>query len=448
MYCRKCGEEIEDDSTYCKYCGEPVEKEPIPGFRPRVRNWMNIFWIVVLVIALAVMVSTFADYYRKPEAEPEPTYQERVADLSQSVLLVNVYDRDKNLLKTGSGFVMFNDETLVTNFHVIKDAYAVEAVDNTDAVYSIDGAYCYDVAQDIAILRFSAPSGLPVLEMGDSDAVQVGDEVTAIGSPLGLKNTVSKGIISAVRQCEIQITAPISPGSSGGALFDEAGKVLGVTYAGMVGGENLNLVIPAKEVVQIREENQAGESTDFVIISNKLPIINETNRGYVEQYLSSKGKCIVPKDLQKDRNYFDSLPGLAEALNSRGLYYGVKPIPQIIATDVIDTIRFGDIEEQKIVNMVDDRISDGDTITDNELLAMSAIKDNVRVIKINGASSSKNFAESWQALEQGTKRLSPDTYAVDDAYAEYGWSGPYVYKIGCKSEDIEYYQTLVRYLIG
>lgn len=91
-----------------------------------------------------------------------------------------------------------------------------------------------------------------MLELGDSDLTEVGDTITAIGSPLGLKNTVSKGIVSAIRENrdmkELQISVPISHGSSGGALFDESGRVMGVTSSGYDGGGDLNFAVPINTV--------------------------------------------------------------------------------------------------------------------------------------------------------------------------------------------------------
>ena len=83
---------------------------------------------------------------------------------------------------------------------------------------------------------------------GDSDAAQIGEAVVAIGSPLGLQNTVSTGIISARRDGYLQTTAPISHGSSGGALFNMTGQVIGITSAGMEEGANLGFAIPINEV--------------------------------------------------------------------------------------------------------------------------------------------------------------------------------------------------------
>ena len=179
----------------------------------------------------------------------------KIEKLSKSVLMLNMYDAKDELFAIGSGFVAFEHDILVTNYHVIDKAYKIEAVDENDVVYSLDKVIAFDKEKDLAILKFSNPTDLNVLKLYDSSKVSKGDEVIAIGSPLGLKNTVSKGIVSSIREDKetsiIQITAPISSGSSGGALLNENGKVIGVTFAGIEDGQNLNLAIPSNYIIDL-----------------------------------------------------------------------------------------------------------------------------------------------------------------------------------------------------
>src|SRR5262249_39744613 len=104
-----------------------------------------------------------------------------------------------------------------------------------------------DKAHDLAVVRIDA-DGLPVLILGRSE-VHAGDPVVAIGHPLGLEDTVSSGLVSAVRRVNesltvIQISAPIAPGSSGGPLFDDRGEVIGVATALAARGQNLGFGMP------------------------------------------------------------------------------------------------------------------------------------------------------------------------------------------------------------
>ena len=89
----------------------------------------------------------------------------------------------------------------------------------------------------------------PSLSLGNSDTVQVGETVYAVGNPQGLEGTFSQGIVSSIRQVGsdkvLQITAPISPGSSGGPVLNSKGEVIGVSVATFRGGQNLNFAIPS-----------------------------------------------------------------------------------------------------------------------------------------------------------------------------------------------------------
>lgn len=195
--------------------------------------------------------------------------------LSESVLMLKIYDIYNELIATGSGFVAINDDVLITNYHVIEGAAKIEAVDENDVVYSVKSVIAVDEEKDLAILRFTGNTKIKPLKLADSSKVTKGTKVIAIGSPLGLKNTVSTGIVSSIRGYEmdniIQITAPISSGSSGGALFTENKKVIGVTFAGMENGENLNLAIPSNVVKQLYDERvEEKEIKEFLFEHNPL----------------------------------------------------------------------------------------------------------------------------------------------------------------------------------
>jgi hypothetical protein len=123
------------------------------------------------------------------------------------------------------------------------------------------------------VLRIDAKK-LPPLALGDSEAVRPGDPVVAIGHPLGLQDSVSNGLLSAVREVDgmvlLQVSAPIAPGSSGGPLFNEQGEVIGVATAILVGGQNLNLGLPAKYVRELIEHPEPMPFEDFAQVIAKL----------------------------------------------------------------------------------------------------------------------------------------------------------------------------------
>jgi len=151
----------------------------------------------------------------------------------------------------GSGVLVDGSGSVVTNLHVIVGSKAAQVRlannDTYDDVMVVD----VDRARDLAVLKLKAMA-LAHAELGDSDEVRVGDSVYAIGSPQRLSQTFSQGIVSGFREADghrmIQTTAPISPGSSGGGLFDAAGRLVGITSSRIVDGENLNFAVPINYV--------------------------------------------------------------------------------------------------------------------------------------------------------------------------------------------------------
>lgn len=174
---------------------------------------------------------------------------------SQSVVMLNCYDKNNDLVATGSGFVAFEDDVIITNYHVIEGAYSLVAYTENDLYFDLYTVLAASKEDDIAILRANANTGLDTLSIDDPYEATKGEKVVAIGSPLGLKNSVSTGVISGISDKDgkeiLNFTASISSGSSGGALLNNSGEVIGITYASYTEGQNINFAIPitrAKEL--------------------------------------------------------------------------------------------------------------------------------------------------------------------------------------------------------
>jgi len=185
-----------------------------------------------------------------------------------SVVKLYCYDYEGELAATGSGFVAFDGKTIVTNYHVMTSAYTCKISTNQDISYDVANILCYSKEQDIAILELVKDTGLQPLTLGDSSIIKKGETVVAIGSPLGIKNTVSNGVLSG-RLMEdnmdvLQFTAPISSGSSGGALFDNNGNVIGITYASYIDGQNLNLAIPIELANSLYNSKGAAKTVNAI----------------------------------------------------------------------------------------------------------------------------------------------------------------------------------------
>ena len=218
-----------------------------------------------------------------------------------SVVTIFCYDYDGELAATGSGFVAFDGKTIITNYHVMTSAYTCKISTNQDISYEVSKILCYSKEHDIAVLQLSEDTGLQPLTSGDSSIIKKGETVVAIGSPLGIKNTVSTGVLSG-RLIEdgmdvLQFTAPISNGSSGGALFDNKGNVIGITYASYIDGQNLNLAIPIELAIQLYENKGTPKNTS-AIFDEQYPYIK-----ILKKYEDAQQVSVV--QLKKNPEQFD-----------------------------------------------------------------------------------------------------------------------------------------------
>lgn len=164
-----------------------------------------------------------------------------------SVVLLVTQDDQGQPLALGSGFFV-RPGIIATNFHVIEGAARAWAKPiGQNGKHEIQGSVGVDAEKDLALLKVEDGTERSLL-LGNSDQVIVGDTVFVVGNPRGLEGTLSEGIVSAVRTVAsdklLQITAPLSPGSSGGPVINAHGQVIGVAAATVSGGQNLNFAIP------------------------------------------------------------------------------------------------------------------------------------------------------------------------------------------------------------
>ncbi len=179
-----------------------------------------------------------------------------------SVATIYVYSNRGKLVGQGSGFLITSDGVGVTNFHVIKDAYSAEVKLGDGRLYQVLAVHAYNKDRDIAVIQLGRKMSLgvepaidlPHLEIS-TEEVRIGDHIATVGSPEGLSNSVSDGLVSAIRNVGeeqlLQITAPISPGSSGGPVLNLKGEVVAITSFQFSEGQNLNFAIPINEVSKI-----------------------------------------------------------------------------------------------------------------------------------------------------------------------------------------------------
>ena len=326
-YCGRCGAVMQEEMNFCPKCGQRThgeedvvvlapEVEPAPVFsssiveekdervpvavidtpeesctppeQPQEKKKKSRLPLILLGIAMILVGGFFAINGGKKGTSP--------AEVAKNVLYLEVYDRDDVCIGSGSGFLINDEVTLVTNYHVIDGAYRMIAM-TADGEHSVavDTLLAYDETVDLAILKCNEKPGVSPLVLSNSDKVEKGDKIYAVGYPLGISNTISDGIVSSRYIDEygvdmIQITAPVSGGSSGGALLNEAGCVIGVVSACYTDGQNMNLAIPISYVVDLQRDKTDAEQSVKEFYSAQHPYIE-----FDEYYAGVRVISIMPE---------------------------------------------------------------------------------------------------------------------------------------------------------
>jgi hypothetical protein len=224
----------------------------------------------VLVGALEFSLPSLAS----SQSRPLTTAQLAKAALPATATIVTI-DVRGDTLSLGSGFLIDRSGVVVTNWHVLEGA--ARAVlrfptgEQFDWVRFLGG----DSLADVVLLKFPGYD-LPILP--SSTAIpDPGEKVVVLGSPLGLSETVSEGIVSAVRLFDgrqmVQISAPISPGSSGGPVLDGRGRVFAVATSQLRGGQQLNFAVPIRYALALLQDHESPRALDsvFAVAALKTP---------------------------------------------------------------------------------------------------------------------------------------------------------------------------------
>ena len=225
-----------------------------------------------------------------------------------SVALVTVYDKSGKAIKLGSGFFVSPDGKFVTNSHVIEGAANATAKLENGATYSIRGVLKPATEKDLLLLQADAKD-VPFLTISKQVLPDVGSRVAVIGSPLGLEGTVSDGIISGHRTAKkedqwLQMTAPVSPGSSGSPVVDQDGKVVGIAtfVVDQSQAQALNFARPVEYVSELLDQSKATTEAAplWTVVSDPKNVV-----------LNDPDFVAAENALQKD-----DAPGALKILNS------------------------------------------------------------------------------------------------------------------------------------
>lgn len=218
-----------------------------------IMNFATIRWIGSMLLFTATF-NTWAQLSTKDIARSN----------LPAVVHIEVFNERGEKKSTGSGFIVSANGLITTNYHVVEGADTAKVFLQSGEGFSVEGIVEMDDKRDFALIRIPAVN-LPVVSLGNSDNVGIGEKVIAIGSPVGLSGSVTEGILSQIRLRDeykmMQHDAAISPGSSGGPLFNEAGEVIGVNTSQRIDGQNLNFALPINYIRGVLEGDLKVQAT-------------------------------------------------------------------------------------------------------------------------------------------------------------------------------------------
>jgi len=279
---------------------------------------------------------------------------------------------EKKEVGGGTGFILSADGLIVTNKHVIADTEAEYTVLTNDGERYPAKVLARDPVQDLAVLKVEK-SGLPILTLGNSDTLQIGQTVIAIGNALGeFRNTVSVGVVSGLRRTitasgggvsetideVIQTDAAINPGNSGGPLLNLKGEVIGINTAVALGAENIGFAIPVNKVKRDIEQVRSGGKITYPFLGVRYVLVTkqiaEANKLPVDY-----GALVVQGEAPED---LAVVPG--SAADKAGLVEndiileldGVKITPENTLSKLIQKYNVGDEASLKVLSKGSEKI--------------------------------------------------------------------------------------------
>ncbi|WP_338555235.1 trypsin-like peptidase domain-containing protein [Paenibacillus sp. KS-LC4] len=191
---------------------------------------------------------------------------EQIGELSDRVVYIEVVDQNNKAIASGSGVIVGAKGEIITNYHVIEGAHKAVIYTSDEVKYVSSTVLNADKDRDLALIKIDSSNlSLPTVTIGDSSKLKLGETVVAIGSPLGFTNSLTSGVVSTKNrtvdgQNYIQISTPIDHGSSGGALFNLRGELVGITTALVESSAAINLAIPSTDVSTFLKKPQQSKS--------------------------------------------------------------------------------------------------------------------------------------------------------------------------------------------
>ena len=252
---------------------------------------MKSLWFSLVLLAISACPCTAQDLL-----------PELVRRIKPSAVAIETFDSRGEKLRRGSGFFIDSDR-VVTNRHVIDGAYRAEVQSYTGTVYAVKGVLAVDAEGDLALLKVDSPAGSARPLSLDRTSPLEGESVVVIGNPFGLEGSVTNGIVSAVRDIPtfgriIQITAPISPGSSGSPVVNMQGQVIGVATLQITGGQSVNFAIPSERISQL-------QSGALMSLAELVASTGRNKRAKAVQFFRDGLSFLSRDDCEKALPYFE-----------------------------------------------------------------------------------------------------------------------------------------------
>jgi len=215
-----------------------------------------------------------------------------------SIVLIVTYDSNQTPIALGSGFY-FEKNLIATNFHVIEGSNRIV----------IKNLGSQSKSENVKVKSYSKELDVAILEVGTANSTslqlntitpEIGDNIIAIGNPKGLEGTISTGIVSGIRKLSdnynlVQITSPISPGSSGGPVLDSQGKVIGISTFTLHDSQNLNFAIPANAIYDLKSKSTKWEP-NITNVTNTTKTQNSVSLAFFEKTFSEFEESISLKN--------------------------------------------------------------------------------------------------------------------------------------------------------
>ncbi len=425
-------------------------------------NKILLFFILVCACSISVFAQDFLP--------------ELVRRIKPSAVAIETFDAKGATLSRGSGFFVSSDK-VITNRHVIEKSSRVEIHLVDGKKFPVRGVLAIDGEGDLALLQVDVPQGTAAPLQIVRATPQEGESIVVIGNPYGLEGSISNGIVSAVREIPgygkiIQITAPISPGSSGSPVLNMRGQVIGIATLQAAEGQSLNFAVSAERILQLK----IGELQTF----SSLNAETQKNRRAAAESLYSQGLGILSRDdFARALPYFEKAVEIdgnyAEAWYQAGYCYGIlgqhanalkaskqaaRLRPNWAETYVnigASSFALGQykdaVEAYRQATKLDSSNADSQYAlglslnklgrTDEEILAYKravALKpDYVNAFESLGVAyfKQKRFAESLNAFDQ-LKNYKPDAKT-------YNYLGESYFELGKAEESVEAFNNAVSY---